>query len=224
MNDLLKLLLGFVLTTVFGGTLGYYFQNRTDAAIWMLEPHRLNEAQGYEPVFPPLNARSLKPLIRPAMKGQDSSKIKVLAASPLETDLKMLTQQGAFTVHVTDERLRSARRFADGSVLCPPERCQPIRGVASLPSRPVRISVPSGLMVSSYHDDQGRVNNARFVVAEPTGLAEGTEVRLLPLDPGDWLDSEDRAALHQVLRASQEDLEADRLVDAEAVLRELRTL
>lgn len=62
-------------------------------------------------------------------------------------------------------------------------------------------------MVSSFHDDQGPIHNARFVEDEPTELAEGTEVPLLPLDPGDWLDSEDRAALHQALRASQEDVE-----------------
>jgi predicted transcriptional regulator len=41
-------------------------------------------------------------------------------------------------------------------------------------------------------------------------------------DPGDWLDTEDRAILHQALLASQEDLEAGRLVDTEEVLRELR--
>jgi len=75
---------------------------RTDAVIWALEPHNVNESQGYERIFPPLNAESLEDLIRPAFKGQDTSKIQVLAASPLETDLKMLTQQGAFTVHVLD--------------------------------------------------------------------------------------------------------------------------
>lgn len=71
---------------------------------------------------------------------------------------------------------------------------------------------------------KARVNNARFVVVEPTEFPEGTEVRLLPLDPGDWLDPEDRAALHRALLASQEDLETGRLVDAEEALRELRTL
>jgi hypothetical protein len=76
-----------------------------EAAIWALEPHRLNESQGYEPVFPPLNAASLEGMIRPAMKGKDTSKIKVLAASPLETDLRMFVQQGQFTVHVSDEPL-----------------------------------------------------------------------------------------------------------------------
>jgi predicted outer membrane protein len=69
---------------------------------------------------------------------------------------------------------------------------------------------------------KARVHNGRLVVNEPTGLPEGTEMELLPLDPGDWLDPADRAALHQALLASQEDIEAGRLIDAEEVLRELR--
>jgi len=71
---------------------------------------------------------------------------------------------------------------------------------------------------------KARVHNGRLVVDEPTQLPEGTEVNLLPLDPGDWLDPADRAALHHALVASQDDLEAGRLVDAEEVLRELRSL
>jgi hypothetical protein len=69
-----------------------------------------------------------------------------------------------------------------------------------------------------------RVHNGRLVVDEPTQLPEVTEVDLLPLDPRDWLDAADRAALHRALVASQDDIEADRLVDAEEVLRELRVL
>ena len=69
---------------------------------------------------------------------------------------------------------------------------------------------------------KAHAHSARFVVDEPTELPEGTD--LLPLDLGDWLDSEDRAALHRALLASQEDLEAGRLVDAKEVLRELRAL
>jgi len=70
---------------------------------------------------------------------------------------------------------------------------------------------------------KARVHKGRLLVDEPTELPEGTEIDLLPLDPGDWLDPSDRAALHQALAASQEDLEAGRLVDAEEVLKELRT-
>jgi hypothetical protein len=69
---------------------------------------------------------------------------------------------------------------------------------------------------------KARVHNGRFIVEEPTHLPEGTEVELLPLDPGDWLAPDDRASLHRALLASQEDVEGGRLVDAEEVLRELR--
>jgi uncharacterized protein (DUF433 family) len=43
------------------------------------------------------------------------------------------------------------------------------------------------------------------------------------LDPGDWLDDEDHAALHTALRDSEDDVKAGRLVDADAILRELRS-
>jgi hypothetical protein len=69
---------------------------------------------------------------------------------------------------------------------------------------------------------KARVHNGRLLVDEPTELPEGIEVALLPLDPGDWLDPADREALHRALVASQQDLEADRLVDAREVLREIR--
>jgi hypothetical protein len=68
---------------------------------------------------------------------------------------------------------------------------------------------------------KARVHNGRFVVDEPTDLPEGTEVALLPLDPGDWLEPADRAALHNALLASQQDVEAGRLVDADEVLKSL---
>jgi len=70
---------------------------------------------------------------------------------------------------------------------------------------------------------KARVRKGRLVVDEPTDLPEGTEIELLPLDPGDWLDDEDREALHRALVASGRDVEAGRLTDADEVLRELRT-
>ena len=68
---------------------------------------------------------------------------------------------------------------------------------------------------------KGRVKAGRFVVDQPTDLAEGTEVEQLPLDPGDGLDEQDRAALHKALVDSEEDVKAGRLLDAETVLRQL---
>ena len=70
---------------------------------------------------------------------------------------------------------------------------------------------------------KARVNAGRLVVDEPTDLPEGTEVELLPLDPGDWLDEADRTALHVALRESNADVAAGRLIDADEILRELRS-
>jgi hypothetical protein len=70
---------------------------------------------------------------------------------------------------------------------------------------------------------KARVRAGRLVVDEPTDLPDGTEVDLLPLDPGDWLDEPSRAALHEALRQSDADVAAGRLVDAEEILREIRS-
>ena len=70
---------------------------------------------------------------------------------------------------------------------------------------------------------KARVRQGRLTLDEPTDLPEGTEIEMLPLDPGDWLDETDRAALHEALRQSDADIAAGRLVDAEEILRELRS-
>lgn len=69
---------------------------------------------------------------------------------------------------------------------------------------------------------KARVCDGRLVVDEPTTLPEGTELELLPLDSGDWLDDEDRKALHAALALSDTDVAAGRLVDATAILARLR--
>lgn len=70
---------------------------------------------------------------------------------------------------------------------------------------------------------KARVVAGRLVVDEPTALPEGAEVELLLLGPGDWLDDSDREALHEALRQSDVDVAAGRLVDADEILRELRS-
>ena len=70
---------------------------------------------------------------------------------------------------------------------------------------------------------KAHVSAGRLIVDEPTDLPEGTELQLLPLDPGDWLDEGDRAALHEALRESDADVAAGRLVDAEEILKELKS-
>ena len=70
---------------------------------------------------------------------------------------------------------------------------------------------------------KARVRAGRLVVDEPTDLPEGTEIELLPLDPGDWMDETDKAALHQALSDSDADVAAGRLIDASQILDELRS-
>jgi hypothetical protein len=64
-----------------------------------------------------------------------------------------------------------------------------------------------------------RVRAGRLIVDEPTTLPEGTEVQLLPLDPGDWLDDAERAMLHKALEASEADVRAGRVRDSVDVLK-----
>lgn len=69
---------------------------------------------------------------------------------------------------------------------------------------------------------KARVIGGRLIVDEPIDLPEGTELELLPVDPGDWMDDADRATLHEALRQSDADVSGGRLVDAEEILRQLR--
>ena len=105
--------------------------------------------------------------------------------------------------------------------VCPHATCSP----ALLPIRsyPVNLVEQRSRCYCDRMTLKARVKAGRLVVDEPTDLPEGTEIELLPLDPGDWLDEEDRAALHQALKDSDEDIKAGRLVDADVILRELRS-
>jgi hypothetical protein len=69
----------------------------SDASLWILEPHALNEAQGFEPVTAALNAWMYSTLVRPAYYHQDPEPGTVAAAMASETDQRMFVQQGCFT-------------------------------------------------------------------------------------------------------------------------------
>jgi hypothetical protein len=76
-----------------------------DACIWAIEPSWLNESQGLERLYPPLNADMIRPFLKPARYGRALEPEKVAAATPIEADLRMLVQQGAFTVHSSTQEL-----------------------------------------------------------------------------------------------------------------------
>lgn len=70
---------------------------------------------------------------------------------------------------------------------------------------------------------KARVRDGRLVIDGPTDLPGGTELELLPLDPEDWLDDADRAALHAALAQSPADVDAGRIVDAADIMKRLRS-
>ncbi len=76
---------------------------------------------------------------------------------------------------------------------------------------------------------KAHVHNGRLLLDEPTDLPEGEVVELVPLDGvlangGDYLDDEERAALHQELEASIAEADTGKLVDADQVIAELRAM
>lgn len=76
---------------------------------------------------------------------------------------------------------------------------------------------------------KAHVRNGRLVLDEPTDRAEGEVVDLVPLDEvlasgGDDLDDDERAALRVELEASVAEASGGKLIDAEIVLAELRSL
>jgi hypothetical protein len=73
-----------------------------DATLWILEPHALNEAQGFEPVTAALNAYMYDSLIKPAFDHKSPEPGTVAAAMASEIDQRMFVQQGSFTVHSAD--------------------------------------------------------------------------------------------------------------------------
>ena len=77
----------------------------TDAIHWILEPHALNEVQGFEPVTAALNAHMYEGIIKPAFYHKSLEPGTVAAAMASETDQRMFVQQGCFTVHSADTPL-----------------------------------------------------------------------------------------------------------------------
>ena len=68
---------------------------------------------------------------------------------------------------------------------------------------------------------KAQVKNGRLILNEPTNLPEGHVVDLVPIDEGDDLDDEERAALHRSLERSVEQYKAGQFVDGDAVLGKL---
>jgi FRG domain len=76
-----------------------------DASIWMLRPHALNVAEGFENITPPIDAYTVTRMLTPAFTHRDPENNKVIAVMAAERDMRMFVQQGCFTVHSSTKPL-----------------------------------------------------------------------------------------------------------------------
>jgi hypothetical protein len=68
------------------------------------------------------------------------------------------------------------------------------------------------------------VRNGRIVVDQPTDLPDGTELYLLPIQDGDELNDEERAALHAAIEEAENELDAGQVVSEEELWARLRAI
>jgi hypothetical protein len=82
--------------------------NLEDAIIWVLEPHILNQHEGFGGFTPSIEAHLCKPLLKPAFTNKGAPETgKVLAVMAAERDVRMFVQQGCFTIHSDSTELEN---------------------------------------------------------------------------------------------------------------------
>lgn len=95
-----------------------------DAVLWILDPHVLNELEGFGRFTPSIDAHICEPMLRPAFTDREAPESgKVLAAMSSEKDIRMFVQQGCFTIH-SDQTPLDRRACSDKylSRICIPEK------------------------------------------------------------------------------------------------------
>jgi hypothetical protein len=94
-----------------------------DAVIWMLDPHALNESEGFGPVTPSIEAHMCKKMIAAAFTHNEPENNKIIAVMAAENDLRMFVQQGCFTIHsdTTPLNRRDVNRRYLAAIIIPAE-------------------------------------------------------------------------------------------------------
>ena len=69
---------------------------------------------------------------------------------------------------------------------------------------------------------RGQLRGGRLVLDEPVNLPDGSEVVLAVVEDGDDLDDEDRARLHEAIRAGQAEMDRGLGIPASDVVARLR--
>ena len=82
---------------------------KTDAAVWVLNPMKLNKKVGYGEYVPPISYDSLSGDLEGAFSNHDNddnkSQNRIIACHGVGSDLRMYVQQSDFTIHSTSEHL-----------------------------------------------------------------------------------------------------------------------
>lgn len=82
---------------------------KTDAAVWVLNPMKLNKKVGYGEYVPPISYDSLRGDLEGAFSDHDNDDYelqnRIIACHGVGCDLRMYVQQSDFTIHSTTERL-----------------------------------------------------------------------------------------------------------------------
>lgn len=82
---------------------------KTDAAVWVLNPMKLNKKVGYGEYVPPISYDSLRGDLEGAFSDHDKDDYelqnRIIACHGVGCDLRMYVQQSDFTIHSTTERL-----------------------------------------------------------------------------------------------------------------------
>lgn len=87
--------------------------SQTDAAVWVLNPMKLNQKMDYGEYVPPINYRSVEKYLEGAFSEPQEAQDQVgnnningiIACHGVGNDLRMYVQQSNFTVHSSDLRL-----------------------------------------------------------------------------------------------------------------------
>jgi hypothetical protein len=87
--------------------------------------------------------------------------------------------------------------------------------------RPLRRRGRAGVDLASMQSLKAHVKNGRLLLDEPTDLPEGEVIELVRAE-ADSVDDEDRAALHESLEVSIEQMNNGQLIDADEALAKLR--
>ena len=96
------------LVALFFATNDYKKYKNEDGCIWILRPGRLNELEGFGSYIYPMDKQRVIDMLRPAFHAHQMNedvKDKIIACRPVEYDMRVYTQQSAFTVHNTNRKI-----------------------------------------------------------------------------------------------------------------------